>query len=142
MRSDRKILIIDDNKDIHADFRKVFDIAHHYAEDLDELEADLFGTSTTQQVNNDVLLQVALDFAYQGEEGIEKAREAARQGDPFYMVFVDVRMPPGIDGIQTIKRLWQDFPDLPCVICTAFSDYDWEDIARALGRSGNLLILK
>ena len=79
MRSDRKILIIDDNKDIHADFRKVFDIAHHYAEDLDELEADLFGTSNDHQVNNDVLLQVALDFAYQGEEGIEKAREAARQ---------------------------------------------------------------
>jgi two-component system, sensor histidine kinase and response regulator len=142
MRSDRKILIIDDNKDIHADFRKVFDIAHHYAEDLDELEADLFGASTNHQVSNDILLQVVLDFACQGEEGIDKAREAARRGEPYYMMFVDVRMPPGIDGIQTIKRLWQDFPDLPCVICTAFSDYDWEDIARELGRSGNLLILK
>jgi two-component system, sensor histidine kinase and response regulator len=142
MRSDRKILIIDDNKDIHADFRKVFDIAHHYAEDLDELEADLFGSSSNHQVANDILLQVSLDFAYQGEEGLEKVREAARQGEPFYMAFVDVRMPPGIDGIQTIKRLWQEFPDLPCVICTAFSDYDWEDIARELGRSGNLLILK
>src|SRR5690242_21029855 len=92
MRSDRKILIIDDNKDIHAAFRKVFDIAHYYAEDLDELEADLFGTSTNHQVSNDILLQVALDFACQCEEGIDKAREASRQVEPYYMVFVDVRM--------------------------------------------------
>jgi two-component system sensor histidine kinase/response regulator len=142
MASGRKILVIDDNKDIHADFRKVFDIAHHYNQSLSELEIDLFGNSSEQEVRKDILLQVTLEFACQGEEGIEKACEAARQGQPYYMVFVDVRMPPGIDGIQTIKRLWQEFPELPCVICTAFSDYDWEDIARELGRSGNLLILK
>src|SRR5258708_4227249 len=142
MSSNRKILVIDDNKDIHADFRKVFDIAHHYSANLDELEADLFGSGSTGHLANDILLQVTLDFASQGEEGVSKAVEAAKQGEPHYMAFVDVRMPPGIDGIQTIKRLWQEFPELPCVICTAFSDYDWEDIARELGRSGNLLILK
>jgi signal transduction histidine kinase/PleD family two-component response regulator len=141
MKPPRKILIIDDNKDIHADFRKVFDTARRSA-DLDDLEADLFGTRPRVELTADVLVDVSIDSAYQGEEGITLAMEAARRGEPYYMAFVDVRMPPGIDGIQTIKRLWRELPDLQCVVCTAFSDYDWEDIARELGKSGNLLILK
>src|SRR5437588_2363173 len=102
MTPDRKILVIDDNQDIHADFRKVVDIAHHYVANLDELESELFGSESNGHLANDILLQVALDFAFQGEEGVSKAVEAARQGKPHYMAFVDVRMPPGIDGIQTI----------------------------------------
>jgi two-component system sensor histidine kinase/response regulator len=137
----KRILIIDDNKDIHADFRKVFDIARRGAE-LDDLEADLFGPAGGTTRARDVLLQAQIDSAYQGEEGIAMALEAARRGEPYYMAFVDVRMPPGIDGIQTIKQLWEELPELQCVICTAFSDYDWEDIARELGKTGNLLILK
>ncbi len=136
-----RILIIDDNKDIHADFRKVFDSAGRKAE-LDDLEADLFGSHNGTALKPDVQLQVQIDSAYQGEEGIALAVEAARQGQPYYMAFVDVRMPPGIDGIQTIKRLWKHLPGLPCVVCTAFSDYDWKEIAIQLGKTGNLLILK
>jgi signal transduction histidine kinase/PleD family two-component response regulator/HPt (histidine-containing phosphotransfer) domain-containing protein len=141
MTSARRVLIIDDNKDIHADFRKVFDSARRTAA-LDDLENELFGGTARADTRPDLLLQVGIESAYQGEEGIALAVEAARQGRPFFMAFVDVRMPPGIDGIQTIKRLWKELPDLQCVVCTAFSDYDWEDIARELGKSGNLLILK
>jgi two-component system NtrC family sensor kinase len=137
-----KILIIDDNKDIHADFRKVFNAARAGAAELDDLEADLFGPSGDRPQVRDTFLDFTIDSAYQGEEGVAKAVEAARRGAPYYMAFVDVRMPPGIDGIQTIKKLWKHVPGLQCVICTAFSDYDWEDIARELGKTGNLLILK
>ena len=70
------------------------------------------------------------------------AIEAAANGEPYLLAFVDVRMPPGIDGIQTIKRIWERVPGMPCVICTAFSDYNWEDISIHLGGSGNLYILK
>ncbi|HEV3259676.1 MAG TPA: response regulator [Gemmataceae bacterium] len=138
----RKILIIDDNRDIHADFRKVFANAQRCATDIDRLEAELFQGGADALPASDVVVQVTIDSAYQGEEGIAKALEAARQGEPYYMAFVDVRMPPGIDGIQTIKRLWRELPELQCVICTAFSDYEWEDIVAELGKSGNLLILK
>jgi two-component system sensor histidine kinase/response regulator len=138
-----RILIIDDNKDIHTDFRKVFEIANRKDGELDNLEEELFGSYHGQStIRRDIHLKVEIDSAYQGEEGIAMALEAARQGRPYYMAFVDVRMPPGIDGIQTIKRLWKHLPDLPCVICTAFSDYDWKDIVIHLGKSGNLLILK
>ncbi len=138
-----RILIIDDNKDIHTDFRKVFDVASRKDDDLDTLELELFGSNHGQsEMRRNIRLEVEIDSAYQGEEGIAMALEAAKRGRPYYMAFVDVRMPPGIDGIQTIKKLWKHLPGLPCVICTAFSDYDWKEIAIQLGKSGNLLILK
>jgi PAS domain S-box-containing protein len=58
------------------------------------------------------------------------------------MALVDVRMPPGWDGVETIGRLWRVDPHLQAVICTAYSDYSWTDIVRRLGNSDNLLILK
>ena len=58
------------------------------------------------------------------------------------MAYVDVRMPNGWDGIETISRIWQEFPELQVVICTAFSDYSWEEIQERLGHSDRFLILK
>jgi signal transduction histidine kinase len=58
------------------------------------------------------------------------------------MAFLDVRMPPGWDGVETAKHLWEVEPDLQIVICTAFSDYTWQDTVAALGRTDRLLILK
>src|SRR3989442_8479086 len=70
------------------------------------------------------------------------AVQADLTDNPYLLAFVDVRMPPGMDGIRTIKKIWEHVPGLPCVICTAFSDYNWEDISIHLGGSGNLYILK
>ncbi|HJT36130.1 MAG TPA: response regulator [Pirellulales bacterium] len=135
----RRILVIDDNHDIHADFRKVFDSTQAHESKIDQLEAELFGGGGPA---DQALPQVEIDSAYHGEQGIQMALDAARQGRPYSMAFVDVRMPPGIDGIQTIKGIWKEQPDLQCVICTAYSDYDWGAIHRELGTSSNLLILK
>jgi diguanylate cyclase (GGDEF)-like protein len=53
-----------------------------------------------------------------------------------------MRMPPGWDGLQTIQRLWEADPQLEVVICTAYSDYSWEEILQKLGMTDRLLILK
>jgi PAS domain S-box-containing protein len=53
-----------------------------------------------------------------------------------------VRMPPGWDGIETTSRLWAEDPDLQIVICTAYSDYGWDEMVRRLGQTDNLLLLK
>lgn len=58
------------------------------------------------------------------------------------MAFVDIRMPPGWDGIQTIKHIWELDSEIQIVICTAYSDYSWEDTVEQLGKKDNLLILK
>lgn len=142
----RRLLIIDDNKDIHADFRKVFDGLRggNANAGIDQLEADLFGGDYRDDApaGKSPLMSVEVHSAYQGEDGVKMALEAARRGQPYYMAFVDVRMPPGIDGVQTIKAIWKELPDLQCVICTAYSDYDWNQISSELGHTGNLLILK
>ncbi|MEX2559051.1 MAG: response regulator, partial [Pirellulales bacterium] len=148
MSNPHRILVIDDNKDIHADFQKIFASVQRSYNKIDRLEDALFGPAGGPPLDGEqhnarhTLVGVALDSAYDGEEGIRMAAEAAGQGLPYLLAFVDVRMPPGIDGIQTVKWMWEKVPDLPCILCTAFSDYDWEEIANELGGSGNLLILK
>ena len=51
-----------------------------------------------------------LDHAYQGEEAFTKVKEAEESGRPYAVLFMDVRMPPGWDGIQTIRRIWERYP--------------------------------
>ena len=51
-------------------------------------------------------------------------------------------MPPGWDGVETIAKVWQTYPDLQIVICTAYSDYSWEEIVKRVGQSDSLVILK
>jgi DNA-binding LytR/AlgR family response regulator len=57
------------------------------------------------------------------------------------VAFVDVRMPPGWDGIHTIRRIWQEYPDLEVVICTGFADRPWEDMVKSLGFLDRLFVL-
>src|ERR1051326_681932 len=51
-------------------------------------------------------------------------------------------MGPGLDGIQTTAKLWEIYPDLQVVVCTAYSDYSWEEMVQKLGHSDRLVILK
>src|SRR5205823_618022 len=71
------------------------------------------------------------------------ASTACVEGAPYAVAFVDVRMPPGWDGIETISRIWKEFPDLQIVICTAYSDYSWDEIAKSVGgNTDKMLVLK
>ena len=133
------ILIIDDNPAIHADFRKVLcPVDSQLADELDADEASLFGDSSGASR----ALKFQIDSAYQGQEGLEKVRAATLAGQPYAVAFVDVRMPPGWDGIETITHIWKEFPDLQVVICTAYSDYSWDEIAKAVGNTDHVLVLK
>jgi two-component system, NtrC family, sensor kinase len=132
----KRILIVDDNPAIHSDFRKVL-CAPSKASAIREAEAVLFGESQTLPA-----AEFELDSAHQGQEALEKVQQAHADGKPYAMAFVDVRMPPGWDGIETVWRIWQVYPELQVVICTAYSDYSWEKMTAKLGRTNNLVILK
>lgn len=132
----RRVLIIDDNEAIHRDFRKV--LAENPIDALAEQEARLFGGPGIQSVG----VSYDVDSATQGQDGLAMLERALENGQPYQMVFVDMRMPPGWDGLQTIEHLWAADPSLQVVICTAYSDYSWEQIVAKLGVSDRLLILR
>jgi len=136
--SNRRILLIDDNPAIHQDFRKIFSSGLEGAGGLAQTEAALFGAASEGPTR----LNFTLDSALQGEEGLTRVCNALQENRPYAMAFIDVRMPPGWDGIETIQRIWQHDPALQVVICTAYSDYSWEDMLQKLGSNDRLIILK
>jgi two-component system NtrC family sensor kinase len=134
----RRILLIDDNPAIHQDFGKIFGPGLHSTAALAESAAALFGEPAAARVAP--LFQ--LDSAFQGEEGLQCVCSARDQNRPYAMAFVDMRMPPGWDGLETASRIWERDADMQIVVCTAYSDYTWEEIREKLGRTDQLLILQ
>jgi PAS domain S-box-containing protein len=134
-QKNRRILIIDDNEEIHNDFRRILS-AKDAPSELDDIEAELF-----PDVPSRTPVTFELAGAHQGAEGLSMVRRARERGAPFAMAFTDVRMPPGWDGIETLSHIWQEDPNLQAVICSAYSDYSWGDIVARIGQTDNLLIL-
>jgi len=133
-----RVLVVDDNEAIHQDFRKIFINKDSTTAALDEAMSTLFGTES-DQVD---LPTFDIDSAYQGREGVALVERAVEEGRPYTVAFVDVRMPPGWDGIETVQRMWKVDPGIQVVICTAYSDYSADAILRRLGLTDRLLILK
>jgi two-component system cell cycle sensor histidine kinase/response regulator CckA len=134
-----RVLVIDDTPAIHDDFRKILAPTRLAAEPGDrEMAQALFGASAPVETAP----SFHVDFALQGEEGLSRVLEAARAGRPYTVAFVDMRMPPGWDGIETIRQLWAADPALQIVLCTAYSDHSWTGIISQLGVTDKLIILK
>ncbi|MDR9873563.1 EAL domain-containing protein [Pseudomonas allii] len=135
-RANRRILIVDDTASIHQDFRKILCADANGEPSLENLEETLFGTAPK------VRQAFKLDSAYQGEEALELVNRALAANAPYALVFIDMRMPPGWDGLQTIEQLWNVDPNLQIALCTAYSDYSFEAIEARLKYNDQLLILK
>jgi two-component system, sensor histidine kinase and response regulator len=133
----RRILVIDDNRAIHEDFRKIL-IAPSQPNNLEENEAALFG-ATVVQFQMPVF---EIDSAYQGQEGLDLIEKSLLENRHYALAFIDVRMPPGWDGVETTCKIWEKYADLQVVICTAYSDSSWEEMLGVLGYSDRMVILK
>ncbi|CAM2064687.1 Response regulator [Sulfidibacter corallicola] len=140
----RRILIVDDNAAIHEDFTKILPSQPEELDSFDDLEKGLFGdmedAEFTQPTPDPAYYE--LTHAYQGEEAYKLVEKAEGDDKPFALIFMDVRMPPGWDGIETIKRIWEKWPHIEMVICTAYSDYSWEKILQKVGTTDQLMFLR
>ena len=134
----RRVLVIDDNRSIHDDFRKILSPAESTRPATGDAETALFGDS----VNTVRPPQFEVDSAYQGQEGLMLVKKALEEGRPYAMAFVDVRMPPGWDGIETTQRIWEIDREVQIVICTAYSDYSWGEVFEKISSYDGMLILK
>ena len=137
-KSPIRVLVIDDQDSIHDDFRKIIEAKQEDYE-LSAAAAALFGDP---QAAGEPEESFQIDSAHQGQEGLAKVEQALEENRPYPLAFVDVRMPPGWDGVETVQRIWAVDPEILIVLCTAYSDHTWEDIVRHLGRTDHLLILK
>lgn len=131
-----RLLIVDDNQAIHEDFKKILTAPDEAG--FEGMEAELFDDAPAVQRGPDY----ELNSAYQGQEALTMVEKALAEGRPYTLAFVDVRMPPGWDGVETTARIWQASPYMQIILCTAYSDYSWEDVHFKLGQSDRLVILK
>jgi diguanylate cyclase (GGDEF)-like protein len=141
----RRILIVDDNESIHKDYRKIL-CPPRAPSEVDAAEAILFGGAAGGPAGAGAgaheRLEYELDTAFQGQDGVDLVRRAIGQGRPYALAFVDMRMPPGMDGVETIEQLWKADPDLQVVICSAYSDYSSDTLVQRLGHTDRLLFLR
>ena len=138
LKPNHRVLIVDDNTSIHADFREILCPDNSDEAAANALEAMIFADDERAPD----LLRFELDSAHQGQEALELVKKALADQRPYALAFVDVRMPPGWDGIETIAHIWKVDPEIQVVVCTAYADYSWEEMRAKVGRPDSLLVLK
>ncbi|MDY6904230.1 MAG: diguanylate cyclase [Thermodesulfobacteriota bacterium] len=141
-----RVLVVDDNQSIHDDFRKTLaDTVNEKSLNVKDIEAMLF-EDEEKEIQAEAVDLTRLNYkitdAYQGEEAVELVRQGEQDNTPYALIFMDVRMPPGINGIKAISKIWDINPHIEVVICSAYSDYSWDEIVQKLGNTDRLLFLK
>ena len=136
-----RIIVIDDNPDIFEDFKSIL-VKDADTTNLNELQASIFDNGDNDNNESKPDNTYELSYASQGQEGFAKIKQAHSENRPYSLAFVDMRMPPGWTGMETIEHIWEVDSDIQIVICSAYSDYSWTDIIDRLGNGSNLLILK
>ena len=143
-----RVLVVDDEPAVLDAYRQVLGKAASSSADreaMDELRAQLFvagaGAPTTvgsvPQRN-----QFEPVFCNGAEAAVTAVREACGAGRPFAVVFLDMRMPPGPDGIWAAERIREIDPQVEIVICTAYSDVDPMEISRRVPPEDKLFYLQ
>jgi PAS domain S-box-containing protein len=134
------ILIIDDDLGIQGAYRMVLSPE---PEDDRSSSAQLAKLLRSDALPGpSVSLRFDLEFASQGPEGIALVEAALERHHPFAAAFIDIRIPPGFDGMETAARIRRIDPDIEIVIVTAYSDRSREEIVRAVGAPEKLLFLR
>lgn len=145
-KKSNRILIVDDSEAIHRDIIKILSSprSRSNSEDLQQIERELFDDEDDKITPPKHVASITyrIDSAFQGREAIQMVDQAEKDDNPYALVFMDVRMPPGINGIETIEQIWKDHPNIEMVIVTAFSDHSWEDILSRVGASDRLMVLR
>lgn len=135
VEANRRILVIDDDRSIHDDIRAILGTGF-------EATTRLRAGESASVIDAAVQPEFHIDSAFEGEEGVTLARRAAEASRPYAMAFVDARVPPGGNGIETAAKIWAHDPAVQIVLCIGQSDYSGREIRRKLARTDRLVILR
>jgi len=129
-----RILVVDDDMGVIAAYRCALvessSTSWREADDMEGLGEELFGDAGAP-VTEPAPWRV--DFVQQGEDAFEAVCEALMQSDPYTLVFMDIRMPPGIDGCEAARRIRQVDANVKIIFVTGYSDYSEEELVEAAG---------
>jgi len=134
----KKILIVDDSEDIHDLIEIILQEECEFSF-LDNMDLD-FSQYEDEDEKDEKKFHV--EHAFQGEEAFSKIIKAEKERNPFELTFMDVRMPPGIDGIETIEKVSKQYPKKNFIICSAYMEHSKEDLQKRLGEQANVLFLR
>ena len=86
--------------------------------------------TTCQRIKLVFLPKFELLHATSGEEAHDVICTAKASNSPIAVAYIDVRMPPGIDGVEAVRRIRQIEKDIELVIMTAYTDKPLPEIVR------------
>jgi CheY-like chemotaxis protein len=135
-----RVLIIDDDPEIQNAYRLVLAPEPEDRNSSRTKLAHLLPQDRTAQPQASAHFE--LGFAGQGQKGVALAATALEKNQPFAVTFIDIRMPPGFDGMETAARIRRIDPNIEIVVVTAFSDRSRDEIVRAVGCPEKLLFLR
>ena len=121
-----RILIADDDEHILECYREAFGESEStdYMKALDALDAELF----SPEAEIEEMPRFEVVACSQGKDAVDLAKRAASDGQPFDVVILDVRMPPGIDGVVAGSAIRELDPNVEIVFVTGFSDVPLEEL--------------
>lgn len=136
-KMDPQILVVDDDHAIHQLIGRTL-TCRLSAPFAAESEEDFFGDSPTTGLTT----RFQIVSAFDGLEALQAVQAAAKDGGSFAMAFVELRLPAPWSGVDTIRRIWAEDPDVQIVVCTGCEALEWSDLVSQLAPADNLLILR
>ena len=119
-----RVLIVDDQKEIHDDFAEML------KPQPSEAWADELAAAFVTEEEQFVMPEFELVHARSGEEACDIVRAGKERTRPIAVAYIDIRMPPGVDGIETIRRVREVDRDVEIVIMTAYTDRSLPEIIQ------------
>ena len=135
----RRVLIVDDQDEIHIDFQEILSEKNRPAASDDLADAFLPGSS---ERSTTYLPSFELSHASSGDEAYQIVKAATQANRPFAVAYIDIRMPPGIDGVETIRRIREFEKNLEIVIMTAYTDKPLHEIVTNMELLHKLLYIR
>ena len=149
MEKNTRILVVDDQKDLRYQLAKLLKNADKKSETVSlvkQMRERLLGSNdedsgkNASSANDDVTYVV--DTAGQGQDALEMVKKANEEKKPYALMFLDMRMPPGWDGLETATEIRKADSNIEIVIMTAYADHDQAQIAEQVGMPEKMLYIK